>query len=240
MIQIDALTGRLEQACQARQAALADAETILHSARRTVYEALLDTHESTLLAEVGDVLSGGTPSKANPEFWGGDIPWIAPKEMKAFRIADSSLCITQQAINSGAAKLVSERAVLMVVRGMILARAVPVAIAPRPLAINQDMKAFVPRNGHDVAFLAHMLAGAEDELLGRVEIAGHGTCKLESQAWGSLPVPRPPRSIQEEVVGKLDALAVKADELQRLQREVEAELVAFTPALLAKAFRGEL
>jgi len=33
---------------------------------------------------------------------------------------------------------------------------------------------------------------------------------------------------------------VKLDELQRLQREVEAELASFTPALLAKAFRGEL
>jgi hypothetical protein len=28
--------------------------------------------------------------------------------------------------------------------------------------------------------------------------------------------------------------------LQRLQREVEAELASFAPALLAKAFRGEL
>jgi len=33
---------------------------------------------------------------------------------------------------------------------------------------------------------------------------------------------------------------VKLDELQRLQREVEAELASLTPALLAKAFRGEL
>jgi type I restriction enzyme S subunit len=123
---------------------------------------------------------------------------------------------------------------------MILARAVPVAIATRPLTINQDMKSFIPRNGHDVAFLAHMLAGAEDELLGRVEVAGHGTCKLESEAWGSLPIPRPPRPIQEEVVRKLDALALKANELQLLQHEVEAELAAFVPALLAKAFRGEL
>jgi hypothetical protein len=32
----------------------------------------------------------------------------------------------------------------------------------------------------------------------------------------------------------------KLDGWQRLQREVAAELAAFTPALLAKAFRGEL
>lgn len=237
---IETLTRPLEEARQARQAALAEADTILRSTRRTAYEALLDAHESTPLAKVGDILSGGTPSKANPDFWGGEIPWVAPKEMKVFRITDSSLHITQQAIDGGAAKLVSEPAVLMVVRGMILARAVPVAIATRPLTINQDMKSFIPRNGHDVAFLAHMLAGAEDELLGRVEVAGHGTCKLESEAWGSLPIPRPPRPIQEEVVRKLDAVAVKANDLQRLQHEVDAQLAEFGPALLAKAFRGEL
>ena len=39
---------------------------------------------------------------------------------------------------------------------------------------------------------------------------------------------------------RLDALRGKLDELQRLQREVAAELASFTPALLAKAFRGEL
>jgi hypothetical protein len=32
----------------------------------------------------------------------------------------------------------------------------------------------------------------------------------------------------------------KHTELRRLQTETEAELAVFTPALLAKAFRGEL
>jgi len=35
-------------------------------------------------------------------------------------------------------------------------------------------------------------------------------------------------------------MRVKLDKLQRLQREVEAELASFTPALQAKGFRGEL
>jgi hypothetical protein len=45
---------------------------------------------------------------------------------------------------------------------------------------------------------------------------------------------------QRALVARLDAMRGKLDELQRLQREVEAELASFTPALLAKAFRGEL
>jgi len=45
---------------------------------------------------------------------------------------------------------------------------------------------------------------------------------------------------QRALVTRLEALCVKLDEWQRLQRELAAELASFTPALLAKAFRGEL
>jgi restriction endonuclease S subunit len=45
---------------------------------------------------------------------------------------------------------------------------------------------------------------------------------------------------QRSIVARLDSLRGKLDEMQRLQREVEAELASFAPALLAKAFRGEL
>ena len=56
----------------------------------------------------------------------------------------------------------------------------------------------------------------------------------------AIPIPLPPRLEQRAIVTRLDAVRWKLDELQRLQREVEAELASFTPALLAKAFRGEL
>lgn len=45
---------------------------------------------------------------------------------------------------------------------------------------------------------------------------------------------------QRRIVARIVALAAKHAELRRLQSETEAELAAFTPALLAKAFRGEL
>ncbi len=44
-------------------------------------------------------------------------------------------------------------------------------------------------------------------------------------------------SFNLSTLGKITA---SRNELQRLQREVETELASFTPALLAKAFRGEL
>jgi len=55
-----------------------------------------------------------------------------------------------------------------------------------------------------------------------------------------LPIPILVEPEQCAIVARLDALREKLDEMRRLQREVETALVAFTPALLAKAFRGEL
>jgi type I restriction enzyme S subunit len=55
-----------------------------------------------------------------------------------------------------------------------------------------------------------------------------------------IPVPGIPVEQQRRIVEYLNGLQGKADDLKRLQAETEAELAAFTPALLAKAFRGDL
>jgi type I restriction enzyme S subunit len=237
---IEALTARLAQARQARQEAVAEADELTNLTQRNTYERLLEDCDAAPLSEIGQVFGGCTPSKARAEYWDGDVPWIAPKEMKVFRIGDSSVRLTRQAVDDEVVRLLPSPVVLMVVRGMILAKRVPVAVTTQPASINQDMKAFRPRKGIDAEFLAHMLCGAGEELKGRVEVAGHGTCKLETEAWGSLPIPIPEVSTQRRIVARLDALAAKQNELRRLQSATDAALATFTPALLAKAFRGEL
>jgi len=102
------------------------------------------------------------------------------------------------------------------------------------------MKAIVPKEGLETEFLASMMRGAEKILLGLVEVAGHGTRKLETDRWGSLPIPVPPENIQREVVRDLNLMQAKAQDLARMQTDMNTELVSFTPALLAKAFRGEV
>ena len=51
------------------------------------------------LRNVGIWSGGGTPSKANPEYWdNGDIPWVSPKDMKTFELHDSQDKITAKAV----------------------------------------------------------------------------------------------------------------------------------------------
>ena len=238
---IEALTHRADQARRLRQEAIKGSSHSLPIAYLSAYRELSEQFETVPLAKTGYISGGGTPSRKNEAYWQGDIPWISAKNMKSWRIAKSTENITSEAIAKSSAKLIPSPAVLFVVRGMILLRKIPVAISDCPLAINQDMKAIVPNKDFNAEYLASMLLGAESLVLGRVGTAGHGTKKLEPRIWKNIRIPKP-SSIAEQrrIAGRLDAIRAKADALTRLQTEADADLAAFTPALLAKAFRGEL
>lgn len=237
---IEELTCRAEEARKLRQEAVEQIATQFFHVRRKIYESLLADFPAKPLGKCGKVMGGGTPSKKRDDYWNGDIPWVAPKEMKTFRIASSSEHITEAAITESSAKLIPAASVLFVVRGMILARHVPVAVSDVPCAINQDMKAIVPGKDILADYLAHMLWGANHILRGMVETAGHGTKKLETPVWSSLEIPIAGITKQEAVIEELTIFQEKLAELEALQIETAQDLQSFQPALLAKAFRGEL
>ena len=117
--------------------------------------------------------SGGTPSKENLEFWDGDVPWASAKDLKSEQLADTIDHITNVAIESGNASLIPAGSVLVVVRGMILARIFPVVETLVPMAINQDLKGVQALAGLHESFLAWLLRGSANESLCRLDEAGH-------------------------------------------------------------------
>jgi len=92
---------------------------------------------------VAQFLSGGTPSKARPDYWVGSIPWVSPKDMTSDRIGDSEDHISPAAVVGSATKLVPPGSLLAVARSGILARRWPIALTAREVAFNQDIKAIL-------------------------------------------------------------------------------------------------
>jgi len=160
--------------------------------------------------------------------------------MKDFRIITSSEQVTPSAVENSSAKLIPAGSVLFVVRGMILARYVPVAVSGIPCVINQDMKAIVPSDDIVAEYLAHMLWGGNDILQGMVETAGHGTKKLETARWSTVEIPVPDIRTQRAIVYELREYEKKLSELKSLQDKTSEAVGIFQSAVLAKAFRGEL
>ncbi|NTY89850.1 restriction endonuclease subunit S [Serratia fonticola] len=145
---------------------------------------------------IGDIKGGGTPSKNNPDFWDGDIPWISPKDMKVDYISQGELSISENAVMNSSVHLIKENSLLFVVRGMILAHTFPAAVTEREVTINQDMKA-ITTNLFNTDFLLKMIQGSSGRVLPLVDRSSHGTCKLVSERIFNLVLPVPP--LEEQI-----------------------------------------
>jgi type I restriction enzyme S subunit len=86
------------------------------------------------------LISGSTPTTTVPEYWDGEIPWISPKDVKADELFSSADRVSEYAVSDYGLKLHEDDNAVIVIRGMILARKVPVAVARGRYTINQDMK----------------------------------------------------------------------------------------------------
>jgi type I restriction enzyme, S subunit len=150
-------------------------------------------------------LSGGTPSKARPEFWEGDIPWVSSGEMTELRIHDTPLHISEDGAREGS-RLVAENTVLAVVRGMSLAKEFRVAITKREMAFNQDLKAFACEPDVDPEFLFYALLARRAHIRDLSTDASHGTKRLETDVLSAFEIPVPTTmDIQRRVVSLLSA-----------------------------------
>jgi type I restriction enzyme S subunit len=155
------------------------------------------------LKAAGAWYSGGTPSRANEGFWNGNIPWVSPKDMKCFDIADTIDRITGRAMRSASA-LIPEGSVLLVVRGMILDHALPICCTTRSMAFNQDVKAIITSADVISRFLAYWFVANERRVLKFVTTATHGTKRLDMSDLHSINVGLPEKDEQLRIVSRLD------------------------------------
>ncbi len=164
--------------------------------------------------------SGGTPSKSNKAYWSGDIPWVSAKDMKQFRLHDAQDHVTPEALKSGS-RLAKRGSVLLLVRGMTLHKDIPISIAMRDMAFNQDIKALVAKPAIDPTFLAYWLAGQKSSLLGHVDSAGHGTGRLNTDTLKAMRIQLPPISEQKRIAYILAALDEKIELNRKMNENLE-------------------
>ncbi len=188
------------------------------------------------LTDVCHCYSGGTPSKSNPDYWQGDLPWFSAKDLKADDLFDSQDHISEAVTQTTSLKLLPADTVAIVVRGMILAHTFPVSVLRVPATINQDLKALLPRKPIETQFLACCLRVQRDFILEKVSEAGHGTKRLDTLGLQEIRVPQVPDSLQKIFVARNQAI----ENLKTQHRTALAELDALFASLQHRAFRGEL
>jgi type I restriction enzyme S subunit len=187
------------------------------------------------LKYVVEMRSGGTPSKERVDYWNGTVPWASSKDLKVEELHDTVDHVSDLAVHDGAAAVVAAGASLVVVRGMILAHSFPVVRTLRPMAINQDLKAVLPRESIEGRFLSWMLRGSARESLSRLDEAAHGTKALRMEAWTSIKLPIPPVHEQISISEFLDRETAKIDALVTEQERLVALLKEKRQAVISHA-----
>lgn len=169
------------------------------------------------LRDLAEFRTGSTPNKSVPEYWGGDIPWVTVKDMKAMRLSVITNTLTE--LGASKATVSPGGSVLILVRGMGLFRDLPITHCPEPVCFNQDIKSLIPTADIDSEFLAFALVARKKPILHHVEKAGHGTGRLSTDSLMSTLVPHPPVLEQARIAKALRTWETAIDMLSRLAKE---------------------
>ena len=141
------------------------------------------------LGELAKFESGGTPSKKEESYWNGAIPWISAKTLVGDAVWKSDLCITKQGLDAGS-KLAPKGSLLLLTRGSGLFKRIPLAIAEKDVAYNQDIKCIeATAKGISNRYLFYALKVLEPAISAMLETTGIGAGKLATDRLKALQIP---------------------------------------------------
>lgn len=187
---------------------------------------------SAPLGELCDVKGGGTPSKQNPAFWIGEIPWVSPKDMSGVDIIhDAEDHISPNAVKNSATNLVPVGSVLIVTRSGVLKHTIPCAITAKEVAINQDIKAFVPHVEIAPHFILSQIQIRAKEILGLVRV-GATVQNIETESLKRMRFIYPNLDAQVKFSEKCEQIR----SIQSQQSTATTKAQAVFDALLAQVF----
>ncbi|MDY7227064.1 restriction endonuclease subunit S [Hyalangium rubrum] len=192
------------------------------------------------LSDLGTWAGGGTPSKSEPSFWHGSIPWVSPKDMKTEFISDTEDHITPTAIEQSATRLIPAESVLVVTRSGILERTLPVATTKKPVTINQDLKALTPREGVRARYVALGLKAFEQRILKDCTKSGTTVANVEFASFLRFELPLAPTEEQDRIIAEVEKQFTRLDASVEALKRVQAQLKRYRASVLKAACEGRL
>ena len=147
----------------------------------------------TMIKSFADVSTGGTPSKAHPEYWNGDKPWVSAEDMKSKYVYDTCEKVTEAGYAT--CKIIPVDTLMYVCRGSIGV----MAINKIECATNQSIcRATCHNNVCNVEFLYHALMYQRDN----IKKKGTGTSfkSLNQTTFSELEIELPPYDEQMKFV----------------------------------------
>lgn len=177
--------------------------------------------------------SGGTPSRANADFFNGSVPWLKSGELEDnTSIVDSEEKISEDAIKESSAKVFPKGTVLFAMYG---ATAGKLGILGIDASTNQAVAGMIPVAGKlNNKFLYYFLLKQREEIISKAW--GGAQPNLSQTIIKKFKIPLPPLAEQRKIVARLDSLSEKISRLRQAQSQTQNDFVALEQSVLSKAF----
>ena len=111
------------------------------------------------LGEVAEVDTGGTPNRSRPEYWDGQIPWMASGQINQRRVMTTVERITWEGLKNSNAKLFPSGTVMVAMNGQGATRG-KACVLGIEASCNQSLAAICSRQQTENDFLFHVLDSA--------------------------------------------------------------------------------
>ncbi|ECL4283967.1 restriction endonuclease subunit S [Campylobacter jejuni] len=188
------------------------------------------------LGEIGEIVTGSTPSKSNLDFYGKDYPFFKPSDFEqGYFLENAGDNLSKLGFDN--ARNLPKDTILVVCIGASIGK---VGLSGVNGSCNQQINAIIPNSAFTSKYLFFVcLSNYFQEIL--KNNASQTTLPIINKTeFSKLQIPLPPIKEQEQITSHLDELSSHVKNLKQNYQAQIKDLQELKNSLLDKAFKGNL
>ena len=195
----------------------------------------LDGWQDLPLSELATIIGGGTPSRSQPAYWNGDVPWATPTDVTGLKgrvISETNSTITDEGLANSSSVLLPPHSLLMTTRATIGA----CAVNQVSMATNQGFQSLVPKEGARVEFLYYLIQHHKRRL--ERLAAGSTFLEVSKRTIRDFRVVVPPLPEQRKIAAILSSVDDVIEKTQSVIDQVQVVKRGLMQELLTRGLPG--
>ena len=189
----------------------------------------------TTLGEVGTWQSGGTPSRSNKSYYGGNIPWLKTGDLNDGLISDIPESITEEAVASSSAKINPTGSVLIAMYGATIGK---LGILTFPATTNQACCACIEFNAITQLYLFYFLLSQRSTFISKG--GGGAQPNISKEIIVNTFIPLPPLSEQQRIIMEIEKWFALIDQIEQGRADLQTTIKQTKNKILDLAIHGKL